>query len=120
MLYWINFVLEGLISSQIAAVLDDYMDDQFDTEVQDDSITQVAEELLRFHRYCVEGNESIAKTELDKLPPLQSWLSSERPVQPTRSEPVKHEPSSSVEDMDVDGNEQEKDGWTVVTNRRSK
>ncbi len=53
--------LEGLISSEIASVLDDYMDDQFNTEVHDDSIIQVAEELLRFHRYCMEGNESTAK-----------------------------------------------------------
>jgi len=110
------FFLEGLISSQIAAVLDDYMDDQFNTDVQDNSIIQVAEELLRFHRYCMEGNESIAKTEFEKLPPLQSWLNSERSALPI---PVKHEPSSS-EDMDMDRNEQEKDGWTVVTNRRSK
>lgn len=101
-------------------MLDDYMDDQFDTDIQDDSITQVAEELLRFRRYCLEGNESTAKTEFEKLPPLQSWLNSEQPVQPTRSQPVKHESSSSDEDMDVDRSEQEKDGWTVVTNRRSK
>jgi len=96
------------------------MDDQFDTEVQDNSIIQVAEELLRFHRYCMEGNESTAKTEFEKLPPLQSWLNSERSALPICSRPVKHEPSSSDEDMDMDKNEQEKDGWTVVTNRRSK
>ncbi|KYM95940.1 hypothetical protein ALC62_13388, partial [Cyphomyrmex costatus] len=111
---------EGLISSEIAFVLEDYIDDQFNTEVQDGSIMQVAEELLRFHRYCMEGNESTAKTEFEKLPPLQSWLYSEQPSQPINSQPIKYQPSSSNEDMDIDKNEQESDGWTVVTNRRSK
>lgn len=96
------------------------MDDQFNTEVQDDSIMQVAEELLRFRRYCMEGNESIAKTEFEKLPPLQSWLYTEQPSQPISSQPVKHQPSSSNENMDIDRNEQENDEWTVITNRRKK
>ncbi|XP_018303819.1 uncharacterized protein [Mycetomoellerius zeteki] len=114
------YINEGLISSEIASVLDDYMDDQFNTEVQDDSIMQVAEELLRFRRYCMEGNESIAKTEFEKLPPLQSWLYTEQPSQPISSQPVKHQPSSSNENMDIDRNEQENDEWTVITNRRKK
>lgn len=95
------------------------MDDQFNTELQDDSTVQVAEELLRFYRYCMEGNESTAKTEFEKLPPMQSWLNSERPARPTRSQPVKPD-SNSDEDMDIDKNEQEKDGWTVVTNKRNR
>lgn len=92
------------------------MDDRFSTELQDDSSIQVAEELLRFYRYCMEGDELTAKTEFEKLPPLQSWLNLEQPARPTR--PVKHD-SSSDEDMDIDKNKQE-DEWTVVTNRRSK
>lgn len=114
------YMNEGLVSSQIAAELDDYMDDQFNTEVQDDSSIQIAEELLRFHRYCMEGNESTAKTEFEKLPPLQSWLNLEQPTRQTHSQSAKHELKNLVEDMDVDKNEQEEDGWTVVTSRRSK
>lgn len=90
------------------------MDDQFNTELQDDSTVQIAEELLRFYRYCMEGNESTAKTEFEKLPPMQSWLNSERPARPIRSQPD----SNSDEDMDID--EQEKDGWTMVTNKRNR
>lgn len=115
------YMNDELASSQIADELDDYMDDQFSTEVQDDSSVQVAEELLRFYRYCKESNESVAKTEFEKLPPLQSWLNSKLPAQPAHSSlPVKHESSSLDEDMDIDRDEQEKDGWTVVTNRRGK
>ncbi|CAL1688248.1 unnamed protein product [Lasius platythorax] len=113
------YMNEGLTSDQIAAELEDYMDEQLNTILEDDSTVQVAEELLRFYRYCMEGNESTAKTELEKLPPLQPWLTCERPVRSTRPLPLK-EDSSSDEDMDVDKNEQENDGWTVVTNRRTK
>lgn len=103
---------------ELANELEIYMDDRFSTELQDESSIEVAEELLRFYRYCMEGDEVTAKAELEKLPQLQSWLNLEQPVRPTR--PVKHE-SSSDEDMDIDKNEKkEEDEWTVVTNRRSK
>lgn len=118
-IFYCVFFVEGLTSDQIAAELEDYMDEQFNTILEDNSTIQVAEELLRFYRYCMEGNESIAKTELEKLPPLQPWLTCERPIQSTRPLPSK-EDSSSDEDMDVDKNAQENDGWTVVTSRRSK
>ncbi|KAL6266784.1 hypothetical protein P5V15_003616 [Pogonomyrmex californicus] len=116
------YMNEGLTSGQVAAELEDYMDDQFNTELQDDSTVQVAEELLRFYRYCMEGNEATAKIEFEKLPPLQPWLNLERSIQSTRvnhSQPIK-EDSSSDEEMDIDRNEQEKNGWTVVTNRRNR
>lgn len=107
-----------MTSEEIANELEIYMDDRFSTELQDDSSIEVAEELLRFNRYCMEGDEGTAKAEFEKLPPLQSWLNLEQPVRSTR--PVKQE-SSSDEDMDIDGNEPKKeDEWTVVTNRRSK
>ncbi|XP_071561729.1 uncharacterized protein [Temnothorax nylanderi] len=109
---------EGLTSDEVANHLESYMDDAFNTELQDDSSMQVAEELLRFYRYCIAGDESTAKTEFEKLPQLQSWLNLEQPARPTRT--VRREPSSSEEDMDVDKNEQGEDGWTVVTNRRNK
>ncbi|XP_012531739.1 pre-rRNA-processing protein TSR2 homolog [Monomorium pharaonis] len=115
------YMNEGLVSSQIADELDDYMDNQFNTELQDDSSMQIAEELLRFHRYCMEGNESTLKVEFEKLPPLQSWLNLE-PTQPrqTDPQPAKHKPNNLDEDMDIDKNEPEEDGWTMVTSRRSK
>ncbi|KAL0119256.1 hypothetical protein PUN28_009681 [Cardiocondyla obscurior] len=109
---------EGLTNDEIADHLENIMDDQFNTELQDDSSTQVAEELLRFYRYCVQNDESTAKTEFEKLPPVQSWLSLEQPIRP--SQPVRRESSSSDEDMDVDKNKQQEDGWTVVTHRRNK
>lgn len=50
------------------------MDEQFNTELQDLSCKQVAEELYKFYCYCVEGNETLAVIEFEKLPPLQPWI----------------------------------------------
>jgi len=112
--------LERLTNDQVADELENYMENQFSTELQDDSTVQVAAELLRFYQYCIESNESTAKAEFDKLPPLQSWLISEQPSRPTISVsvPIQHEDTSD-EDMDVDKNENG-DEWTVVTRRRRK
>jgi hypothetical protein len=110
--------LDRLINEQVADELENYMEIHFNTELQDDSAVQVAIELLRFYQYCIEGNESIAKAEFDKLSPLQSWLRIEQPSQATVSLPIQHEDSSD-EDMDVDKNKDE-DEWTVVTRRRRK
>jgi len=109
-----------LTNDQVADELENYMEIHFNTELQDNSSVQVAAELLRFYQYCIEGNESVAKTEFDKLSPLQSWLSFEQPnrhtEQPTVSLPIQHEDSSD-EDMDVDKNK-DGDQWTVVIRRR--
>jgi len=110
---------DGLTVSQIVGELEYYMNDQFNTELQDDGTIQVARELLRFYQYCVDGDEFTAVTELEKLPASQPWLNLERLVRPTLSQLVKYY-SSSDEDMDVDRSEQEKDGWTVSTNKQSK
>ncbi|RLU19306.1 hypothetical protein DMN91_007863 [Ooceraea biroi] len=116
------YMNDGLTNGQIAEELENYMEEEFNTEMEDESSVQVAAELLRFYQYCMEGNEPTAKAELDKLPPLQSWLVSEQPSQPsrpTRPLPVQHE-SSSDEDMDVDNNEDGDGEWTVVTSRRNR
>ncbi|KAH0947551.1 hypothetical protein HN011_011483 [Eciton burchellii] len=112
------YMNDRLIDEQVADELENYMEIHFNTELQDDSAVQVAIELLRFYQYCIEGNESVAKAEFDKLSPLQSWLRIEQPSQATVSLPIQHEDSSD-EDMDVDKNKDE-DEWTVVTRRRRK
>lgn len=92
------------------------MDDQFNTEVHDDSCIAVATDLLKFFHYCIKGDESSARVDLEKLPE-QLWLF-KSPPQHTHPVPVKHD-SSSEEDMEVDKNEKD-DGWTMVKNRRNR
>lgn len=109
---------DELNKNEIASVLEEYMADCFNTEMEDGSAAQVAEVLLTFYHYCTEGNESTARTELEKLPPLQPWL---LPVQQNRTAVNCSSSSSSFnEDMDtesMDTNEGE-EGWTTVRSGR--
>lgn len=113
----VAFFLDDITVSELAEELEGYMDDQFNTEVHDDSCTAVATDLLKFFQYCIKGDESSAIADLEKLPPEQSWLSKSTP-QRTRPVPEKHN-SSLEEDMEVDVNEKD-DGWTTVKNRRNR
>lgn len=117
------YMNDGLNSKEIADELEDYMDEHFNTELQDDSAIQVAEELLRFYRYCVENQEAVASEELSKLPPLQPWL--------VTNETVRRIQNSRAPDNDTsesEGEEEEAapvsmevaDEWTEVKSRRKR
>lgn len=95
------------------------MDTQFNTEMEDDSAVQVAQELLRFFQYCKQGDEVTAKAELDKLPPLQNWLLRQEPNKPARSSSTQVNSASSSESEEEQGDKMEvDDGWTAVKTRR--
>lgn len=111
--------LDQLSISEVATVLEDYMADCFNTEMEDGSAVEVAEILLKFYRYCTENEESTVKTELEKLPPLQPWLLLSQPVQQNRSAVNCDNSRSPNEDMgtdEMDTNEDE-EGWTTVRRR---
>ncbi|KAG6799134.1 hypothetical protein HZU73_05529 [Apis mellifera caucasica] len=115
----VMYMNEGLNTNEIANELEDYMDEHFNTELQDNSAMQVAEELLRFYHYCIENNENLAVTELEKLPPLQSWI--------ITNEPIKKIQNSCTIENDSSENEEETsvcmkvaDEWTEVKARRKR
>lgn len=114
-----NNCLENLNSSEIAAELEDYMDEHFNTELEDDSAIQVAEELLRFYRYCIQSNESVAVVEFEKLPPLQSWFIANEPMRRTQ-QPSVVEDNSSEEEEETSRNIEAVDEWTEVRSRRKR
>ncbi|CAL7946434.1 unnamed protein product [Xylocopa violacea] len=115
----VMYMNEGLNASEIASELEDYMDEYFNTELQDNSAIQVAEELLRFHRYCMENNENLAVTELAKLPPLQLWLVTIEPVKKVQNTHPKESDSSGSEEETAAG-EEVTDEWTEVRSRRKR
>lgn len=96
------------------------MDAEFSTELEDDSAVQVAQELLRFFQYCKQGDEITAKAELDKLPPLQSWLLQAGSNQAARSSSSRvNTAESTSESEEEQGDKMEvDDGWTAVKTRR--
>ncbi|XP_031844707.1 pre-rRNA-processing protein TSR2 homolog [Nomia melanderi] len=115
----VMYMNENLNSGEIADELEDYMDAHFNTELQDDSAIQVAEVLLKFFRYCVENNESIAITEFEKLPPIQSWIVTNEPMRRTQNTSDVESDSSENEEK---GSEdmQVMDEWTEVRSRRKR
>ncbi|XP_054005731.1 uncharacterized protein LOC128890853 [Hylaeus anthracinus] len=115
----VMYMNESLNSNEVANELEDYLDEHFNTELEDDSAVQVAEELLRFYRYCCENNESIAVAEFEKLPPLQSWL--------TANEPQRRIQNLSIVENDTSSGEEETSQdtevvsqWTEVKSRRKR
>lgn len=115
----VMFMNEQLNSTEISNELEDYMDEHFNTELQDDSTMQVAEELLRFYCYCTKNNEGLAVAELAKLPPLQSWFVTNEPVRRTQNNSIMENDSSDGEE-ETSVSMETVDGWTEVKSRRKK
>lgn len=113
--------------SDVSTVLADYMDEIFNTVLEDDSENQVAQELVRFHLYMINNDLTKLETELEKLPNFVPWLSEQKNA--TKN---KNNDSESNDDMDtsIDDSESEnksntrqimdvdEDGWSVVTRKR--
>lgn len=95
------------------------MDAALNTELEDGSAILVAEELVRLHRLCVSNSEN-SLTEIEKLPPLQSWLSTLTSTNSTsQSASQQNESSSDSEETSNDQMEVEEE-WTTVKTRRKK
>ena len=106
-----------MFPDELGAELDDYMDDRFNTNLEDDSYTQVAEELFRFYRYCLTGDEATALIEFEKLPPLQSWITLKE-KSTVQSVPQQDETSSENEEATNQKMEVADEEWTTVRTSR--
>ncbi|XP_043278954.1 uncharacterized protein [Venturia canescens] len=120
----IMYMNEKLDNDEIAAELEDYMDTNFSTELEDNSAIQVANELLRFYKYCKEGNELIALEELSKLPALQPWIMTSEPMRERHVRASRTE-NANESDSESDGSNDHKmetmnDDWVEVKTRRKK
>ena len=93
------------------------MDEQFNTELQDNSSVQVAEELLRFYRYCIENDENLAVTEFAKLSPLQLWLDMNKPAKEIQTV-CAMETDSSESEKETPNDMKVVDEWTEVRGKR--
>lgn len=111
------FMNEHLDSSALATELEDYMEAEFNTELQDNSAIQVAEELLRFRRYCAEGNNDIVMSEFEKLPSVQPWIKTGLP-KPTRMLSPENDDSSASNEEGDDEMESTGSEWTEVRRKR--
>ncbi|XP_011308364.1 uncharacterized protein [Fopius arisanus] len=118
------FMNENPSNNEVAEALEDYMESEFQTELEDGSAMQVAEQLLKFHRYCVEGNEAVAVTEMEKLPSLKTWILTREEIrQQGNNKPVGGVNEQTESDSEGDDERMEvpaDDDWVAVKTRRKK
>ncbi|XP_015121275.1 uncharacterized protein LOC107044042 [Diachasma alloeum] len=123
---WITetlFMNENPSNKEVAEALEDYMESEFQTELEDGSAIQVAEQLLKFHRYCVEGNEAVAVTEMDKLPSPKTWILTREEIRQqgnNRPVPVNKQTHSDSEDNEEQMEVPANDDWVEVRTKRKK
>lgn len=84
-------------------LLEDIMDEQFNTVCEDESIKEVSTVLIKYFDMAKSGNMEAVRSELAQLPPCSVWI-----TQSFQVKRVKEESSSSDEDdddeMTVDNN----------------
>jgi len=145
----VNYVTECCLSNakveeeHLVDLLEDIMDQEFDTICDDNSIKEISASLVRYLTLLKEGQLGPIQQELSQLPPCEMWI-----VPGRRINFVSNPESSSDdddddedEDMDVGGDgvmtenttapstsgstmqveEEEVDpGWTVVKTKKKK
>lgn len=97
--------LESISQSDIALELEDYMDNEFNTVLDDNSQNDVAELILKFHEYFKVGDKDSIDRDLKLIEGYQT------PKQKKESNPSLEESSSSKMEIDPDG-------WQVVSRKK--
>ena len=69
------FIAANADWDEVADVLGDMMDDEFDTICEDDSTDEVGTLLWEFYKICTSGDIELAEAEIEKLPTGGLWLS---------------------------------------------
>ncbi|KAK0170355.1 hypothetical protein PV328_010926 [Microctonus aethiopoides] len=119
------YMNDDFSSDDLAVELEEYMDREFQTELQDNSAKEIAEILMNFYHYCHDGYEETAKAEMNKLPQLQPWILSRDEIKQRTSNlrPINDDSSSDSEEEN--GNSMETaatnaSDWVEVKTRRKK
>ncbi|XP_054744576.1 pre-rRNA-processing protein TSR2 homolog [Anastrepha obliqua] len=136
---------ENITQGELQDVLEELLDQEFDTICEDNSIPEICRNLLRYKALCINGEYALIENELSKLPKSKEWL---RPDVKIVYTPIAGEDSSSDEEdgsgdsedgMDIDDDEdnascsrvtrsqtrrkqeefvEPEDGWTTVRSKR--
>ncbi|XP_034935426.1 uncharacterized protein [Chelonus insularis] len=118
------YMNENLSSDEVAGELEEYMDTEFNTELQDNSAIEVAQQLLRFYQYCLNSDEKTAMAEMEKLPALKSWILSRDMIRKQISDgPSTSEVSNGGEEDEMSEHVKEtavEDEWLEVKPRKKK
>ncbi|XP_014215470.1 uncharacterized protein LOC111643090 [Copidosoma floridanum] len=118
--------------TDLSIELENYLDEKFNTTLEDDSEKQVAQDLVKFHLLMIKKDVASLQAEFSRLPSLQPWIQD-----PTVLKKVESDSESDDEEMDTDDNdndgddnkesgkskpkggmEVDQDGWTIVKKNR--
>ncbi|XP_039970903.1 pre-rRNA-processing protein TSR2 homolog [Bactrocera neohumeralis] len=117
---------ENITQGELQDVLEDLLDQEFDTICDDNSIPEICRNLLRYKALCLKGEYALIESELSKLPQGKDWL---RPDVKIVYTPVAGEDSSSDEDdesgdsedgMDVDDDDSDLASCSRVTRSQTR
>lgn len=134
---------ENITEGELQDVIEELMDQEFDTICEDGSVVEICKHLLRYKHMSLQGLYEQIEAELSKLPQGQEWLRKDVKMTYTpiagesSSDEDSEESSGDEEGMDVDGpstsnrivtrsqgrNQEEEfvepeEGWTTVRGRR--
>ncbi|XP_077293683.1 pre-rRNA-processing protein TSR2 homolog [Arctopsyche grandis] len=111
----------------LCVVLDELMDEEFETWCQDNSTQEVANLLSRYIQLCRSNMQDQMNLEVSQLPPCKLWLCKPQiqyvlPIQPNE---VIHDDDIDEEDENSDNAQQDEPmdedvdpGWTVVKTKK--
>ncbi|KAK0162115.1 hypothetical protein PV327_008479 [Microctonus hyperodae] len=121
----IIYMNDDLSSDDLAAELEEYMDREFQTELQDNSAKEIAEILMNFYHYSHDGYGETVMTEMNKLPQLQPWILSRDQIKQLTSKSLPINDDSSSDSEEENGNSMETTAtnvseWVEVKTRRKK
>lgn len=98
---FVNYTTDSLIMNpkiseeDIIEILEDIMDQEFDTVCDDNSIVEVSRVLVRYFQLIQNNQQSQVALELAQLPPCEKWI-----VPGGRVKIIQQEDSSSDDDDD--------------------
>lgn len=97
---------ENITQGELQEVIEELMDQEFNTLCDDHSIPEICRNLLRYKQMALASQYPQIETELSKLPQGKDWL---RPDVKITYTPVEGD-SSSDEDMDEDDDDDAMNG----------
>lgn len=95
-------------------LLEDIMDEQFNTVCEDDSVKEVSTVLAKYFDMAKEGKMDTIRIELSQLPPCTNWIMPTFQVKKIRDEDSSN--SSDDDDDDEEMNEGSKPSSTSKNN----
>ncbi|XP_073814945.1 pre-rRNA-processing protein TSR2 homolog [Musca autumnalis] len=135
---------ENITEGELQDVIEELLDQEFDTICEDGSVVEIARHLLRYKYMSLQGQYVEIEAELSKLPQGKDWLRNDVKITYTpidgdsSSEDAGSDSSSDDDDeMDIDGPSssntrttrsqarkkeddfvEPEEGWTTVRNKR--